>query len=125
SVMEGHAAAAPLLRRATAAFVDEASDEASPGQENFRWGWMTTIPPNILWDEEGWHAISARHLKEARDRGALARLPIDLADWAIFVAWCGDFGAAAAAIAEADAITNATGTQIAPYALLFLSALPA
>ena len=59
-VTEGHAAAAPLLRQATAAF----ADEASPGQENFRWGWMTTIPPNILWDEDSWHAISARHLKE-------------------------------------------------------------
>jgi DNA-binding NarL/FixJ family response regulator len=122
-VTEGHAAAAPLLRRATAAFADEASDEASPGQENFRWGWMTTIPPNILWDEDSWHAISARHLKEARDTGALARLPIDLADWAIFCAWCGDFDAAAIAIAEADAITKATGTQIAPYAQLFLAAL--
>lgn len=39
-VTEGHAAAAPLLRRATAAF----ADEASPGQENFRWGWMTNNP---------------------------------------------------------------------------------
>ena len=118
-VTEGHAAAAPLLRRATAAF----ADEASPGQENFRWGWMTTIPPNILWDEDSWHAISARNLKEARDAGALARLPIDLADWAIFVAWCGDFGAAAVAIAEAEAITEATGTHIAPYAQLLLAAL--
>ena len=118
-VTEGHAAAAPLLRRATAAF----TDEASPDQENFRWGWMATIPPNILWDEDSWHAISARHLKEARDAGALARLPIDLADWAIFVAWCGDFGAAADAIAEAEAITNATGTKIAPYAQLLLVAL--
>ena len=122
-VTEGHAAAAPLLRRATSAFVDEASDEASPGQENFRWGWMTTVPPNVLWDEDSWHAISARHLKEARDTGALARLPIDLADWAIFCAWCGDFGAAAVAIAEADAITKATGTHIAPYAQLLLAAL--
>ena len=76
-VTEGHAAAAPLLRRATAAF----ADEAAPDQENFRWGWMTTIPPNILWDEDSWHAISARHLREAREAGALARLPIDLADW--------------------------------------------
>ncbi len=118
-VTEGHAAAAPLLRRATAAF----ADEASPGQENFRWGWMTTIPPNILWDEDSWHAISARNLKEARDAGALARLPIDLADWGIFVAWCGDFGAAAVAIAEAEAITKATGTHIAPYAQLLLAAL--
>jgi DNA-binding NarL/FixJ family response regulator len=118
-VTEGHAAAAPLLARATAAF----ADEASPGQENFRWGWMTTIPPNILWDEDSWHAISARHLKEAREAGALARLPIDLADWGIFVAWCGDFGAAAVAIAEAGAITKATGTYIAPYAQLLLAAL--
>src|SRR5215208_2524472 len=52
---EGRAAAAPLLRRATAIF----ADEASPVQENFRWGWMTTIPPNLLWDEDSWHAISA------------------------------------------------------------------
>jgi DNA-binding NarL/FixJ family response regulator len=122
-VTEGHAAAAPLLRRATAAFADEASDEASPGQDNFRWGWMTTIPPNILWDEDSWHSISARHLKEARDAGALARLPIDLADWAMFCAWCGDFDAAADAIAEAEAITTATGTHIAPYAQLLLAAL--
>jgi DNA-binding NarL/FixJ family response regulator len=118
-VTEGHAAAAPLLRRVTAGF----ADEASPIQETFRWGWMTTIPPNILWDEDSWRAISARHLKEARDAGALARLPIDLADWAIFVAWCGDFGAAADAIAEAEAITKATGTYIAPYAHLLLAAL--
>src|SRR5947209_897431 len=116
---EGRAAATPLLRRATAMF----ADEASPVQENFRWGWMTTIPPNILWDEDSWHAISARHLKGARDAGALARLPIDLADWAIFTAWCGDFGAAADAIAEGEAITKATGTPIAPYAQLLLAAL--
>jgi DNA-binding CsgD family transcriptional regulator/tetratricopeptide (TPR) repeat protein len=118
-VTHGHAAAAPLLRRATAAF----ADAAPPGQENFRWGWMTTIPPNILWDEDSWRAISARHLTEARDAGALARLPIDLADWAIFLAWCGDFGAAAGAIAEADAITRATGSSLAPYARLLLAAL--
>jgi DNA-binding CsgD family transcriptional regulator/tetratricopeptide (TPR) repeat protein len=118
-VTDGHAAAAPLLERATAAF----AHEPAPSGDNFRWGWMTTIPPNILWDEDSWRAISARHLEEARDAGALARLPIDLADWAIFLAWCGDFPAAAEAIAEADAITRATGTSIAPYAQMLLSAL--
>ena len=117
-ITEGRAAAAPVLRQATATF----ADEASPGQENFRWGWLTTTPPNVLWDEDSWHAISARNLKEARDAGALARLPIDLADWAIFVTSCGDFGAAAVAIAEAEAITKATGTHMAPYAQLLLAA---
>jgi DNA-binding CsgD family transcriptional regulator/tetratricopeptide (TPR) repeat protein len=118
-VTEGLAAAAPLLRRTSAIF----ADQASPAQENFRWGWLTTNPPNLVWDEDSWHAISARNLKEARDAGALARLPIDLADWGIFCASCGDFGAAAVAIAEAEAITTATGTYIAPYAQLLLSAL--
>jgi DNA-binding CsgD family transcriptional regulator/tetratricopeptide (TPR) repeat protein len=116
---EGPAVAAPLLKRTTAVF----ADDASPAQENFRWGWLTTNPPNLVWDEDSWHAISLRNLNEARDAGALARLPIDLADWGIFCAWCGDFGAAAVAIAEAEAIQEATGTYIAPYPQLVLSAL--
>src|SRR3954466_2347541 len=115
---EGRAAAAPLLRRAMAAF----ADEASPGQENFRWGWLTTISAKLVWDEDGWHAVSARFLREGRDAGALARLPIDLTDWAFFGTWCGDFGAAAVAIAELEAITKATGSHIAPYAQLLLAA---
>src|SRR5215207_8994573 len=41
---EGCAAAEPLLRRATAAF----ANEASLGQENFRWGWLTTIAAKII-----------------------------------------------------------------------------
>jgi DNA-binding NarL/FixJ family response regulator len=118
-VTEGRAAAAPLLRRATAVL----ANEASPAQENLRWAWRPLLPPILLWDEDSWHAISARHLREARDAGALARLPIDLIDWAICVTWCGDFGAAAVTIAEADAITKATGTHMAPYAQLLLSAL--
>jgi DNA-binding NarL/FixJ family response regulator len=118
-VTEGGAVAAPLLRRATAMF----ADQASSAQENFRWGWLATNAPNLVWDEDSWHAISARNVSEAREAGALARLPIDLADWGIFCAWCGDFGAAAVAIAEAEAITTATGTYIAPYAQLVLSAL--
>ena len=115
---EGRAAAAPLLRRAMTAF----ADEASPGQENFRWGWLTTISAKLIWDEDSWHTVSARYLREGREAGALARLPIDLTDWAFFATWCGDFGAATVAIAELEAITKATGTRFAPYAQLLLSA---
>jgi DNA-binding CsgD family transcriptional regulator len=118
-ITEGSAASAPMLRRATRAF----SDVPSPAQENLRWGWMSTIPSNVLWDEDSWYAINARQVQEARDAGALARLPIDLTAWAILVAWRGDFGAAAAAIAEAEAVTRATGSRFAPYAALLLAAL--
>jgi DNA-binding CsgD family transcriptional regulator len=108
-----------MLRRATRAFLVE----PSAAQDNFRWGWMSTIPSNVLWDEDSWHAINARQVQEARDAGALARLPIDLTAWAILVAWRGDLGAAAAAIAEAEAVTRATGTRFAPYAALLLAGL--
>jgi DNA-binding CsgD family transcriptional regulator len=116
---EGRAAAAPALRRATSAFVEnEDSDE-----ENFRWGWLTTIPSNVLWDEESWYSINARQLRVAREAGALARLPIDLTASAIVLAWRGDFVSAAAAIAEAVNVTQATGTRLAPYAPMFLAAM--
>jgi DNA-binding CsgD family transcriptional regulator len=118
-IIDGLDAAAPILRRATSAFVED----ASAAQENFRWGWMTTIPSNVLWDEDSWHAINARQLTDARAAGALARLPIDLNAWAILVAWRGDFGPAADAIAEAEAVTKATGARLTPYAALLLAAL--
>jgi DNA-binding CsgD family transcriptional regulator len=118
-IVEGSAASAPMLRRATNAFLDE----PSPSQENFRWGWMSTIPSNVLWDEDCWYAINARQVQEARDAGALARLPIDLTAWAILVAWRGDLGAAAAAISEAETVTRATGSRMAPYASVLLAAL--
>ena len=98
------------------------ADDASPGQENFRWGWLTTISAKLIWDEDSWHTVSARYLSEGRDAGALARLPIDLTDWSFFATWCGDFDAAAVAIAELEAITKATGSHIAPYAQLLLAA---
>src|SRR3954463_15599212 len=116
-VTEGRAAAAPLLRRAIATFA-----EGSPVQENFRWGWLMTISAKLIWDEDGWETVSARFLREGREAGALARLPIDLTDWAFFRTWCGDLRAAAVAIAELEAITKATGSDIAPYAQLLLAA---
>jgi DNA-binding CsgD family transcriptional regulator len=118
-ITKGPAAAADDLTRATAAF----RDGPAAGQENFRWGWMTTIPANVLFDEDSWHAINSRQVQEARDAGALARLPIDLNAWAILAVWRGEFMAAGAAIAEADAVTEATGTGFAPYAQLLLTAL--
>ena len=118
-ITDGREAAAPALRRATSAFV--ANEDSM--EENFRWGWLTTVPSNVLWDDESWYAINARQLKIARDAGALARLPIDLTASAIVIAWRGDFASAAAAIAEANAVTRATGTRIAPYAAMFVAAM--
>jgi DNA-binding CsgD family transcriptional regulator len=118
-ITEGPVASASALRRATSAFLDD----APVTQPNFRWGWLATIPSNVLWDEDSLHAINAQQLQEARNTGALARLPIDLTAWAFLLAYRGDFGAASSAIAEAEAVTRATGSRLAPYAALLLAAL--
>jgi DNA-binding CsgD family transcriptional regulator len=118
-VTEGVAPSAQLLRDAARVF----ADPASPPQRNFRWGWLTTIPSIVLWDEDSWHANCARQLQEDRDAGALARLPIDLSGWANLAVWRGDFAAAAVAIAEAESITDATGARYRPIAALLLAGL--
>jgi DNA-binding CsgD family transcriptional regulator/tetratricopeptide (TPR) repeat protein len=117
-VTDGRAAAAPILRRASRAFAADA-----PAADNFRWGWLTTVPANVLWDDATWHAISVRQLELAREAGALARLPIDLTASTVLLVLWGDFARAASAIAETDAVTEATETRIAPYGAMLLAGL--
>jgi DNA-binding NarL/FixJ family response regulator len=118
-VTEGRAAAAGTLRKATRAFV--AGDISS--EQNVRWGWLTTVPSHVLWDDESWQVINVHQVQFARDAGALARLPIDLTASAILEAWSGNFTGAAEAIAEAEVVTEATATKMAPYAAMLLAAL--
>src|SRR5205823_2910571 len=70
-----------------------------------------------------WDAVITRQMELARDAGALAPLAIALNGEGIVVAWRGHFPAAALVTAEADAVTEATGTRIAPYGALLLAAL--
>ncbi len=114
---EGHAAATPALQRAAKALAD------IPVQDVLRWGWAAAGASNAVWDFEGSRAISTRQVQLLREAGVLAQLPIHLSALAITTAWTGDFAGAAALIAESDNVAAATGSQLAPYALLRLRAL--
>jgi DNA-binding CsgD family transcriptional regulator len=118
-ITEGRAAAALALRRASSAF---AAAEI-PAENSFRWTALPPIPSYVLWDDESWYAINARQLGLAREAGALARVPMGLITGAVIDAWSGEFAKAAEATAEADAIVEATGTSLAPYAAMLLVAL--
>jgi DNA-binding CsgD family transcriptional regulator len=118
-ITEGRAAAASALRRASSAF---AAAEI-PAENSFRWTALPPIPTYVLWDDESWYAINARQLGLAREAGALARVPMGLITGAVIDAWSGEFAKAAEATAEADAIVEATGTRLAPYAAMLLVAL--
>jgi DNA-binding CsgD family transcriptional regulator len=118
-ITDGRAAAASALRRASSAF----AAAETPVENSFRWTALPPIPSYVLWDDESWYAINARQLALAREAGALARVPMGLITGAVIDAWSGEFGKAAEATAEADAIVQATGTGLAPYAAMLLVAL--
>jgi DNA-binding CsgD family transcriptional regulator len=118
-ITEGRAAAALALRRALNAF----AAAETPADNSFRWTALPPIPAFVLWDDESWYAINARQLGLAREAGALARVPMGLITGAVVDAWSGEFAKAAEATAEADAIVEATGTGLAPYAAMLLAAL--
>ena len=117
-ITDGRAAATPILRRAVGAFRGE---EVSV-EKGLQWGVMASSAAATLWDFDGWDAVITRHVELARGTGALTVLSIALNGQGIVVTWCGDFAAAASVIAEAEAVTEATRTRIAPYAAMLLAA---
>jgi DNA-binding CsgD family transcriptional regulator/tetratricopeptide (TPR) repeat protein len=116
-ITQGHAAAAPALRRAARAVAAADIDDV------LRWGWMAAGASAARWDHEGWLDRCTRQVQVVRHAGALAVLPIDLTELALATAWAGDFDAAAALIAEVESVAALTGSRFPPYALLRLRAL--
>jgi DNA-binding CsgD family transcriptional regulator len=115
----GRIEAAPILKRATAAFAEaDASVE-----QGLRWGWLATMPASVLWDYRALDAVNARQLALARSNGALALLPFSLNAAAVFAAWKGDFAAARSAAAETATVAEATATPYVPLGAMMLAAL--
>ena len=117
-ITEGRAAAAPTLKQAISAFRGE---EISV-EKGLQWGVLASSASAELWDFESWDAVITRQMELARNAGALAPLSIALNGEGIVVTWSGDFAAASRVAVEADAITEATGTRIAPYGAMLLAA---
>jgi DNA-binding CsgD family transcriptional regulator len=117
-ITDGAATAAPMLKRAVSAFCDRALSR----EEELRWLWLASTSAQRLWDDASWDVLSTRQVQLARDAGALGVLPIALSQRAAMHLFEGDFAAAASVIEEARAITEATGTELPPYAPLALAA---
>jgi DNA-binding CsgD family transcriptional regulator len=115
---EGYAAGVPLLRDALAAF-----GEGMPPEEELRWLWLACVAAAVrIWDDGSWDALSARHVRLARDTGALSELPLALTSRAFLHLFSGQLTAATALTDEIQAVKEATGSGLAPYGALGLAA---
>ena len=116
---EGRSSAAPVLGMAAKGF---ASGEASI-EEVLRWGWLATAAAVMAWDFETCLVVALRGVELAREAGALTVLAVSVNVLTQAVVLSGDFAKAAFLVAEADSVTEATGTQVAPYGALVLGGL--
>jgi DNA-binding CsgD family transcriptional regulator len=116
-ITDGYEAGTPILRRALSAF--RAGDLAP--EDQLRWFYVACHCAHDLWDDEGWDALSMRHLRLARTAGALGVLPIALSQRVGMHLLAGEFGAAASLVEETDAITEATGNDLPAYSALALA----
>jgi DNA-binding CsgD family transcriptional regulator len=109
---EGYAAGTPLLNEALSAF----RGEDVSAEEGLRHLWLACHTAMQLWDDESWEVLSTRFVQLARDVGAVAVLPLALTTRAGIHLFAGEFAAAASLVEELEAIGEATGTHLAPYA---------
>jgi DNA-binding CsgD family transcriptional regulator len=114
----GRRAATPVLQSAAEAF---AGTRASV-EEVLRWGWLATAAAVYLWDYDSCLAIATREVQLARELGALEVLAVGANVMGQATALGGDFARTTMLIAEAEAVTQATRTRVAPYGALVLGA---
>jgi DNA-binding CsgD family transcriptional regulator len=117
-VTKGRAAGTPVLRRALKAFHNQ---ECSAEQE-LRWLWLAGRVAQDLWDDESWHELCTRHVQLARKSGALAVLPIALRSRIFVHTLAGELDKGAALTEEVKGVTDATGSELAAYGAVALSA---
>ncbi len=115
---DGYAAAVPPLRRALEAL----RNQDGTASDHLRWQWMACRIASELWEDEIWDELAIRHVRAAREAGALAVLPLALTYRSGTHVHAGEFAAAEALIEESNAITRAIGGAPLMYTTVLLAA---
>ena len=113
-VTEGYPAGAPVLRQAVSAL--RGTDVSR--EEKLRQPWLACHAAGLVWDYASWDVLSDRQVRFARDAGVLITLPIAYNIRAGVHLFAGEFTEAASMVAQAESVTEATGSSIAQYGAL-------
>jgi DNA-binding CsgD family transcriptional regulator len=108
------AAGVPMIRKSLARFGDGMTPE-----EELHWLWLTCVAGAFrVWDDARWDTLSARYVQLARDTGSLGELPLALTLRCYVHLFAGELSTAETLIQELQAVQDATGIGLAPYAAL-------
>ncbi|TDW77212.1 regulatory LuxR family protein [Kribbella pratensis] len=115
---DGYAAAVPLSKRALRAF--RSTDLTL--EEGLRWSWLADAIAADLWDDESWDVLGGRHVRLAREAGALGELVLALNSRIVLELFAGHSATAVALTDEASVVTETIGAASVPYGALWLAA---
>jgi DNA-binding CsgD family transcriptional regulator len=116
---QGYEASVPTLRRVLEAF---RGHQFGAEDRSRRWLWLVNHIAAMLWDDETFYVLAGRHVRLAREAGALATLPGALNELSTVLVHTGELARAAELVAEEQAITQVTGAPPLPHARLILAA---
>jgi tetratricopeptide (TPR) repeat protein len=83
--------------------------------------WLACRTAGDLWGDETWDALATRHVPLARETGALTLLRLALSQRIAAHTFAGEMAAAASLIQDLHAVTEATRSEVRPYAELLLA----
>jgi DNA-binding CsgD family transcriptional regulator len=115
---DGYPAAVPPSRRALRAF----TEQDRPAEEAFRSLWLASAIAADLWDDESWDALAERHVRSAREAGALRDLASALNSRIVIEVLRGALPTAAALADEARAVSATIPSGAVSYGALWLAA---
>jgi DNA-binding CsgD family transcriptional regulator len=115
---DGYAAAVPLAKRALRA----CCSKEITAEEGLRWSWLADAIAADLWDDESWDVLTSRHVRLARDMGALGELVLALNSRIVLELFAGQVRTAATLTDEATVVTETIAGGIVPYGALWLAA---
>jgi DNA-binding CsgD family transcriptional regulator/tetratricopeptide (TPR) repeat protein len=115
---KGYAAGVPILQQAVSTF----RSKNVSGEEELRWLWLAGEAAVVVWDDESWDVLTARHVQLAREAGALSVLPVALTLRIGAHTLTGRLLAAVQLIEEARTLTEVIGSYLPPYGPVILAA---
>ena len=115
---EGREAGTPVLKRALTAF----RDQKVTAEEERRWLWLVGRVAQDLWEDECWEVLCERHVRLARQAGALSVLPIALRSRMFVHSLAGELAEGAVLAEEVEGVNEATGSTLAAYGAVALAA---
>ncbi|WP_022883822.1 AAA family ATPase [Glaciibacter superstes] len=117
-ITESYAEGVPFLKQALTAF----RDEALPASQSIRWLWLASHAARDVWDDESWEILANRHVRIAREMGALGALPIALTTRIGLHVASGEIAIASVMVKEAVEVTAVTGKTTPPYGAIAVAA---